>query len=299
MKNKNIIMYIVIILILGGVIALGMYAKEANKNEDNKVEKNTINQNINNKNQNTPEKDKKNNSQIENKGETKKEKKELSENEIIKLSKKVIGLFNGCVPNNERDVFRKLDMTSVNSLDQSIRLSLVAKYIYASSQSNNYFTFDKTAADQNKNICGVSYISEDKIKKIYYDIFGENAYYQRASFNANQNDYNWSDTNNRYEATVYCGKGGACPGGSVSKFAYSKQVDNDIEIYEYYAYIDIDYPKYDIYADYNKQNLITSDIISYDEIFNKYKNEVGLYKYIFKYDEENNHYYFDSVEKVK
>ena len=71
MKNKNIIMYIVIILILGGVIALGLYAKKANNKEDNKVKQNTNNQNIENNKQNNSFKEsqkneKQNNNVVEN-----------------------------------------------------------------------------------------------------------------------------------------------------------------------------------------------------------------------------------------
>lgn len=135
----------------------------------------------------------------------------------------VVGSFNSaCSNENNRDVFRKSDLTQADSINIYTKLSLTANYIYKKeSTRNSFISVRSTSSDP--RICGLSYINEDDIKKAYFEIFGKDAKYERSSFDVNFDTYNWSDENNRYEAQVLCGKGGTCPGGSTSKVAYAKK----------------------------------------------------------------------------
>lgn len=227
----------------------------------------------------------------------------VSDSTVSKLIEMVLGAYNSsCSSENNRDVFRKSDLVQADSIDMYTKLSLTADYIYKNESSRSNFVYTKNVSSDSR-ICGLSYISEEDIKKVYFEIFGKDAKYERSSFDVNWDTYNWSNENNRYESQVLCGKGGTCPGGSTSKVAYAKKTNNEIHIYEYYAYVDMNtYPDpYNIYADYNKTNLIISETTNAyeDEFFKKYSDKLGLYKYIFKYDSNNKNYYFYSVEKVK
>ena len=148
------------------------------------------------------------------------------------------------------------------------------------------------------------------VKNAYFELFGKDSKYEKTSFSlANcdgANGYNWSEKNTRYEAEILDGCGGTTYGGTMSKLGYAKQITSSnldrIELYEYFAYenpsVDSDVINY--YSDYNRTNLITSttSIYTNEEFFNKFSNQVGVYKYTFEKDRYGT-YVFISVEKVK
>lgn len=165
-------------------------------------------------------------------------------------------------------------------------------------------------SDCQNNKEGIIYIEEQELVNAYYEIFGSEVKYEKvSSFYRSRYcsaKYNWSSINNRYEAKGVCGCGGGGPmDGPVTQLAYAKQEKNNeetkVELYEYFALSiwDDEESKYKYYSDYNKTNFIGLDVYnSKIDFFNKYSEQLGLYKYTFVQD-NNGTYVFTSVERVK
>jgi len=230
----------------------------------------------------------------------------LDNSTVKNLSDKVIGVYTNNEMADYIDYFYKKDRILLNEQDISFKLSLALETL------TDLFDFNSDGYDCNTGICGISYISEEIVKDAYFDLFGNDAHYERALFtNSNSNcsgseGYVWSDENNRYESVSYGGCGGFVFGGTISKLGYAKQITSSnldrIELYEYFAYeapsVDSDVVRY--YSDYNRTNLIisTTDRYSNDVFFNEFVDDVGIYKYTFEKDKYGT-YVFTSVEKVK
>lgn len=226
----------------------------------------------------------------------------LDNSKVKNLSDKVIGVYTNNMMTSYEDYFYKKDRIAMSEEDMSFKLSLAAETV------SGFFGYDETNYDCNTGICGISFVSEELIKDAYFDLFGKEAYYERASFSVatcqGRDGYTWSQENNRYESEVSGGCGDAVCGGSESKLGYAKQIissDIDkIELYEYFYYVQCldDGEGSNIYSDYNKTNLIHVGYLNSEEVFSKYKNQLGQYKYTFEKDKYGT-YVFTSVEKVK
>ena len=151
--------------------------------------------------------------------------------------------------------------------------------------------------------------------KRYYDLFGYDKNIELKNI-TKENMYGdnkvctysscWYTEGDHYEGTQGSGCGAGCGYKNGYKIInYNKNEDN-LEIYIKYIYgescID-DNKKMRLYAADSTNNMI--DSVDYDSSFDinqyldKYIDQLNTYKYIFKYDQEHNNYYFYSVEKVK
>lgn len=221
---------------------------------------------------------------------------------VKNLSDKVIGVYTNNMMTSYEDYFYKKDRIVMSEEDMSFKLSLAAETV------SGFFGKDKNVYDCSNGICGISYATEELIKDAYFDLFGKDSQYERLSFSVANCDgvegYNWSEENKRFESKILYGCGGAVCGGSESKLGYAKQIissDIDkIELYEYFYYVQCldDGEDSNIYSDYNKTNLIHVGYLNSEEVFSKYKNQLGQYKYTFEKDKYGT-YVFTSVEKVK
>lgn len=220
----------------------------------------------------------------------------LSSSLVKDLSSKVIGIYHDV--SAYPYYFFKRDKVILSDEPMSFKLSLAAEFVQ---ESLKYVD-----RDCSKDIGGISYLDEEILKNAYYEIFGSDVVYERSSFQLVRvcgfSEYNWSNTNNRYEAKGKCGCGGDSIGGSRTKLAYAKQVKNNeetrIELYEYFVYADYDFENstFKYYSDYNQTNFIGLDLP--DDFFDKYSEQAGLYKYTFIQD-NSGIYVFTSVEKVR
>lgn len=222
---------------------------------------------------------------------------QLSDDLVKNLASKVIGRYDSNTL-HYTDYFYKRDKVILANESLEFRLSMAANAVASNLKS--------IGSDCKNDIGGIYYIDENTLKESYYEIFGKDSVYNRTSFHISYicgpGTFNWSDINNRYEANAICGCGGGAIGGTMTELAYAKQVktkiETKIEIYEYFAFVDYSSEKIKYYSDYAQKNLINSDQITTANIFEKYKDKVGLYKYTFVQD-DNGTYVFTSVEKVR
>ena len=221
-----------------------------------------------------------------------------NENEVItdlSLDSTIVKSLRNIINSDSEEHLYKNNKVIFADEDITLKLTIAATYI------SNLFMTDEYGYDCSNGICGISYTSEDKIKNAYYEIFGKDSKYNRSNFYVYNNcgTYSWSEENNRYEAKMSFGCGGAWCGIPMIKPAYAKLItsfsENRIEIYDYFYYSECEGG---YYSDYNKTNLITDSNISEEELFNNYTDKLGMYKYTFV-DEGNGNYVFTSVERVK
>lgn len=217
---------------------------------------------------------------------------DLSSDLVKDLSSKVIGSAHSYY-------FYKRDKIIIEDEPMSFKLSLASELVEPKS----------LGWDCQNDKEGIIYIDEGSLKNAYYEIFGSNIKYEKVSSFyksiCETVEFNWSSTNNRYEAKGVCGCGGGPIDGFVTQLAYAKKVKDNketkIELYEYFALSiwEDEESKYKYYSDYNKTNFIGLDVHnSKIDFFNKYSEQLGLYKYTFVQD-NNGTYVFTSVERVK
>jgi len=291
--NKLLIVLVVLLSLLvggfGGYIVFSHISKNDSKNF-NKIEGEAI------------DKDKHESGNKDNIDEEIVKDLSLDSTIVQTLSDKVIGVYTNNLLSKYEDYFYKNDKVILVDEDITFKLSLAAETI------SDYFKRDNFGYNCDSGVCGVSYIDEDSLKQAYYSLFGNNTTYTRESFNlsgcTSSSNYTWSSVNNRYETKIPDGCGGTVCGGTISKLAYAKQITSStvdkIEIYEYfYKEVCGDNINY-YYSDYNKNNLIgsTTNLSNPEDVFTKYTDKLGQYKYTFVKDSDGI-YVFTSVEKVK
>lgn len=146
-----------------------------------------------------------------------------------------------------------------------------------------------------------AYLLNENFDSEYNFIFGKNNNYTLEEVQYGCNIYYACNDGKDFCLRNLDGCGGAVCGGSQTKLAYAKQITSSketrIEIYEHFYYVDCDENGY--YSDYNKTNLITKGAyVSPEDIFEKYSNQLGMYKYTFVKNSSDT-YVFTSVERVK
>ena len=278
-NNKGLYAIIAILCVallgLGGFVVYDKFIKEDSKE---------------NKPTNTNKEDK----NVKTKDKILKETTLSNDDEIVKkLANKVINVYpTNSIGNFEyEDYIYKKDIMNLEDENIKFKLSLAAESI----------KLDFARDDTTKS----SYISEEKLKEAYFELFGKDSIYSRSNFIVDDcaRNYNWSNENNRYESPLIDGCGGTVLGGTHGEFAYAKQIKNNagtdiIEIYEYFISVN---PVKGIYSDYKQTDLIVEGEINssdYSTIISENKDKVGLYKHKFVKD-TNGTYVYTSVEKVR
>lgn len=159
------------------------------------------------------------------------------------------------------------------------------------------------------------YIDSLMIEKNVRDVFG-NVDFEHESFGGmcstakNMKGYTYDKNKLRYYVNFNCGCSFSCP-FIKTKLIKSIKNNNDIELYQLmfyrengtennepydYIYKNIDSEKVDsIKLEFDPDRGFALD---YDKIFEQYKDKLDTYKYTFKYNEEDNKYYFYSVERM-
>lgn len=316
MNKKNIVMYIVIVLLLAGVIALGMYAKEANKKEDSQLNQITNNQNINNKN--TQSQTKKQEQSKTNNEDNKKVDTIENNSELEELATNLMKTYNTTFCGNEMHEIYLNDYTDYSKLSTSYKYGLVlnSKEVRNTSEDDGngyqYKYIMSVVDDKFHSLFG--YGKEIELKKIVKSTNIDN------TIKANGKSL-YVDGNYYYSVNAY-----GCGTGSLSHDIYeiidTKKSENKLEITIKYLYINglVGDDSYDIYAkygyDYNdkvKVGIVNCGWDVYDlctepnkitrsdanKLMSTFKDKLNSYKWTFKYDNEHKNYYFYSVEKVK
>lgn len=273
-KNKNnfipvVIVLIILLLGLSGYVVYDKFLSNIGKN----IENNDNNSNVNNDDVIILD---------------------LSSDLVKDLSSKVINNYSV-----SSIYFYERDKIIIKDEPMSFKLSLASELVETKSLGN----------DCQNGKEGILYIEEQELVNAYYGIFGSDIKYEKVSSIDKSrycsDEFHWSNTNNRYEAKGVCGCGGGSIDGPITQLAYAKQVKNSektkVELYEYFVLSVWDYEKskYRYYSDFNETNLIeVNSNSSNDEFFEKYSEQVGLYKYTFVQD-DNGIYVFTTIEKVK
>ena len=217
---------------------------------------------------------------------------EIDSSIVKELSNKIIGIYTDHLTSSMySNYFYEKTKTTLSEENITFRLSLSAEMMFR----------------ENSNVIKDNCVNEEDIKKAYIELFGNTDGYSRNDFYIGNVLYTWSDIKNCYEGKIYSGANSY--GYKVlSKLGYAKQViSNQMDIIELYEYFAVEDPSssatsINYYSDYERKQLIVqkekSDSYSQDDLFNQFAEKLGLYKYVFRKNEDN-HYVFVSVERLK
>jgi hypothetical protein len=201
--------------------------------------------------------------------------------------------------NESYGYFYKKDSYTVDEISNQVKLYLA---IY-SLKNDSWDNVDITEKIE---------LNEADVELAFKKLFGSTATYQNESLTGDGCAYNGFkyDENQKKYSQNGLGCGGIYLSKYITKVISAKKYNYRLEITEKVAYVSDGQDVCDFYVyktmedaasnDNKLGNYVINDYNNYEaDLISNYSDQLYSYKYTFKYDSENDNYYFYSVEKVK